>query len=342
MLARMPRRLALYLVLTVLGAVLLGLASHVALRPGFPPVSAARAAAVRALRFGMFICWSLSTFSGKEWTEGVTDLSLFAPTGFAPEEWARTAREAEMRYLLLLTKHHDGFCLWDTDTTLRKVTRTALSRDVLAAVRQAATAEGLRLALYFSEGDWTWPGKRDPARKRAQLRELLTRYGPIEFVWLDPAIGDGGLDHGETTRFIKALQPECMVGYANGPAGGDLRVGEYGRPAPLSDPSGAGIGHSQARRYRHYKVAEFAFPLFNHRSRRWFYTEPRWDDLARPAERIYEVYRKAEQTDNLFDLAVAPDRSGHLRRIDRERLQAVGRYIRGEVLPPAPASPTGR
>ena len=66
-----------------------------------------------------------------------------------------------MGYILFLTKHHDGFCLWDTKTTDRKVTKAPLGRDVLAELRKSCDKHGIKLALYFSEGDWTWPGAVD-------------------------------------------------------------------------------------------------------------------------------------------------------------------------------------
>jgi alpha-L-fucosidase len=71
-----------------------------------------------------------------------------------------------MGYILFLTKHHDGFCLWDTETTQRKVTRSPLGKDVLAAVRKSCDKYGLKLALYFSEGDWTWPDNKMTGRGR--------------------------------------------------------------------------------------------------------------------------------------------------------------------------------
>ena len=143
---------------------------------------------LQSLRWGMFICWSFSTFSGTEWTPGVQDASYFRATGCDTDQWARTAKEAGMGYILFLAKHHDGFCLWDTQTTDRKVTRSALGIDVLAKLRASCKRYGIKLALYFSEGDWTWPGAKDglgggtgqnPEMQREQLRELCTRYGPI-------------------------------------------------------------------------------------------------------------------------------------------------------------------
>jgi alpha-L-fucosidase len=109
---------------------------------------------LKKLRFGMFICWSFSTFSGKEWTPGVTDINLFAAKDCDTDQWVKTAKEAGMGYILFLTKHHDGFCLWDTKTTDRKVTKAPLGRDVLAELRKSCDKYGIKLALYFSEGEF--------------------------------------------------------------------------------------------------------------------------------------------------------------------------------------------
>ena len=73
-----------------------------------------RAEELKGLKWGMFVCWSFSTFSGKEWTPGIKDVAFFKATGCDTDQWARTAKEAGMGYILFLTKHHDGFCLWDT------------------------------------------------------------------------------------------------------------------------------------------------------------------------------------------------------------------------------------
>lgn len=161
------------------------------------------AAQLTDLKWGMYLCWSFCCFSGKQWTPNVKDVSLFSPSGCDTEQWARTAKEAGMGFICFLTKHHDGFCLWDTDTSERKVTRTKLGIDVLAELRKSCDRNGLKLALYYSESEWRWPGAREgeayynsinPEEKKAQLKELLTRYGPIAFLWLDNAVGDGGGD----------------------------------------------------------------------------------------------------------------------------------------------------
>lgn len=215
-----------------------------------------RAAQIRDLRFGMFICWSFSTFSGREWTPTQDkDASYFRATGCDTDQWAQVAREAGMRYILFLTKHHDGFCLWDTGTTDKKVTNSPLGMDVLAALRRSCDKYGVKLALYFSEGDWNWPGAvdgqggqgggHDPETKKAQLKELCTRYGPIEFFWMDHAVGDGGLSHVETVEWVHRFQPNCFVGFNHGQPAGRLCLRERGRPGPLGD-AGASQYNKQA------------------------------------------------------------------------------------------------
>ena len=91
-----------------------------------------RAREISDLKFGMFICWSFSTFYGEEWTPTINkDASYFKATGCDTDQWCKTAKDAGMHYILFLTKHHDGFCLWDTDTTDLKVTKSPLGIDVL-------------------------------------------------------------------------------------------------------------------------------------------------------------------------------------------------------------------
>ncbi len=321
-------------VLVIVAALLLAGALPCAQEPR--PEDRPRAEEFTDLRFGMFICWSFSTFANVEWTRGVTDLAWFNPTGCDVEQWCRTAKEAEMGYILLLSKHHDGFCLWDTDTTEWKVTNSPLGIDVVAEARRWCDHYGLGLAFYFSEGDWTWPGGADPEQKKAQLRELLTGYGPIEFFWMDHAQTDGGLSHEDTAAFCKSIQPRCLVGFNHGEPAGDLRLGEYGRPTPLGDASGAGYGAKAAAKYTGYVAAEFTYPILGEPKNRWFYTIPEWDDRCRSAEEIYATYLEAVKVRNVFSLDVGPDRAGKLRDIDVRTLQTVGRYIRGELTPPPP------
>ena len=74
--------------------------------------------------------------------------------------------------------------------------------------------------------------------KKAQLKELLTQYGPIEYIWFDHAQTDGGLNHAETVKWCKQFQPGCFIGFNHGPPAGDIRLGELGHPSPLADETG--------------------------------------------------------------------------------------------------------
>lgn len=319
-----------------------------------PTVSEARVKELQNLRWGMFICWSFSTFSGKEWTPGVTNISLFNPTGCDTDQWVRTAKEAGMGYILFLTKHHDGFCLWDTQTTDRKVTQSPLGRDVLADLKKSCDKHGIKLALYFSEGEWRQPGGLDdPATpapkkhnqggknaelKKAQLRELLTGYGPIEYIWFDHAIGTGGLSHAETLAFCKSLQPDCFIGFNHGDqTGADIRLGEMGRPGPLNDHAAAGP-HMKNAPSQSYRLAEFTYPILpkHQGGANWFYSLPKHDQLSHPAEKIYADYLGAVKYGNVFALDVGPDYAGKLRDIDVKTLRQVGEMIlNGQQTAPA-------
>jgi alpha-L-fucosidase len=324
------------------------LAAGMRLASGDDADLARRAEELKNLKWGMFICWSFSTFSGKEWTPGVKDVAFFRATGCDTDQWARTAKEAGMGYILFLAKHHDGFCLWDTKTTERKVTKAPLGRDVLAELRKSCEKHGIRLALYFSEGDWTWPGAKDgkggadgggsnPEMKKAQLKELLTEYGPVEYIWFDHAVGTGGLGHKETVEWCHRCQPGTLIGFNHGEPAGEVRLGELGRPSSLDDPSGAGYGHGDAKGYKGYRVAEFTYPILppHEGGAMWFYSLPKHDSLCLPASKLYKDYLGAVKHGNIFSIDVGPDYAGKIREIDVKTLRQVGEMIRNPSLVPS-------
>ena len=301
-----------------------------------------RAQQIKDMKFGMFICWSFSTFSGQEWTPTLDKgASYFKATGVDTDQWCKVAKDAGMNYILFLSKHHDGFCLWDTKTTDKKVTNGPLGVDVLAKLRKSCDKYGIKLALYFSEGDWNWPGAEDggymkggsnPGMKKAQLKELLTQYGPIEFFWMDNAVGDGGLSHQETVDFVHQFQPNAFVGFNTGETAGRLNLRERGRPGPIGDPKAVwGEGHLKDN-YDNFLVAEFTYPILpkHEGGADWFYSLPVHDTLCLPAEKIYHDYMGAKKYGNIFSLNIGPNYDGKIRDIDVVTLAQVGRYIRGE------------
>lgn len=176
-------------------------------------------------RFGMFIHWGLYALGARhEWlktNEQIADadyqpyFELFNPDLYNPREWARAAREAGMKYFVITTKHHEGFCLWDTQQTDYKITNTPFGRDALREMVDAFRAEGLRVGFYYSLIDWHHPHfpidhlhpmrnhpeaaalneQRDVSKyaayMREQVRELLTGYGPIDVLWFDFSYPNG-------------------------------------------------------------------------------------------------------------------------------------------------------
>ncbi len=300
-----------------------------------------RAEQIKEMKFGMFICWSFSTFYGSEWTPTLDkEATFFKATGCDTDQWCRVAKNAGMAYILFLSKHHDGFCLWDTNTTDKKVIRSQLEIDVLAKLRKSCDKYGIKLALYFSEGDWNWPGAVDgegrragvsthPEMKKAQLKELCTQYGPIEFFWMDHAVGDGGLSHRETVEWVHQFQPNCFIGFNTGETAGRLNLRERGRPGPIGDKSTVWHEGHLKNSYENFLVAEFTYPILpeHEGGADWFYSLPEHDNLCKPAEELYEDYLGAVKYGNIFSIDVGPDYEGRIRNIDVKTLQKVGGYI---------------
>ena len=227
-----------------------------------------RAQQIKDLRFGMFVCWSFSSVSGQEWTREPHGPEFFKVTGCDTDQWCETAKAAGMKYVLFLAKHHDGFCLWDTKTTDLKVTNSPLETDVVTKLRKSCNKYNMKLALYFSEGDWRHPRKTPKERKqaaeykKAQLKEMCTLYGPIEFFWMDhAACGDGGLSHVETVEWINELQPNCFVGFNHGQAAGRLCLRERGTAGSLGDPKASKYNKEAEGSYKDYQLAEFTYPI---------------------------------------------------------------------------------
>jgi alpha-L-fucosidase len=301
-----------------------------------------RAEQIKDMKWGMFICWSFSTFYGSEWTPTLDkDASYFKATGCDTDQWCKVAKDAGMGYILFLAKHHDGFCLWDTETTDKKVTNSKLGIDVIAKLRKSCDKYGIKLALYFSEGDWNWEGAADgkgywegesgknPEMKRAQLKELVTQYGPIEFFWMDHAAGTGGLSHKETTEFIHQFQPNCFVGYNHGEASGRLSLRERGKPGKVGDASATIYNKDAEANYKNYLAAEFTYPILpkHEGGADWFYSLPKHDNLCHPVEKLYNDYLGAVKYGNIFSIDIGPNYEGKIRDIDVKALRLVGKRI---------------
>jgi alpha-L-fucosidase len=194
----------------------------------------------RDARFGMFIHWGPVALKGTEigWSRGVevpveeydTLYREFNPTEFNAAEWVGLAKEAGMKYLVITSKHHDGFCIWDSEYTDYDITATPFARDVLRELAGECRRQGIRFATYHSIIDWHHPdyiprGKGDPRPAETanfdryvvylknQLREIITNYGPVGIMWFDGEwdptwTHERGLDLYE---YVRGLQPDIII-----------------------------------------------------------------------------------------------------------------------------------
>ncbi|MEV6272384.1 alpha-L-fucosidase [Kribbella sp. NPDC051936] len=209
----------------------------------------------RDWRFGLFVHWGLYSLPARhEWVknyERLTDedyqpyFDHFEPDLYDPTKWARAAREAGMRYAVLTTKHHEGFCLWDSEVSDYTVAHTAWGKDaedndLVKRFVEACRAEGLGVGFYHSLIDWHHPEfpidlvhpQRDDEEAiakaagrdvqvyadylHAQTRELLTSYGPIDIMWFDfsypgRTYPDGRYGHGKGRDDWRSEELMAMV-----------------------------------------------------------------------------------------------------------------------------------
>lgn len=206
------------------------------------------------IKYGMFIHWGLSSVLGDgEWVMNnrnikVQDyrrlLNVFNPVDFDAAKWVGAAKAAGMKYIVFITRHHDGFSNWNTQQSDWKITNTHYGKDVLKMLADECSKQGLKLGLYYSTLDWyrsdypyetgrTGQGtgrtqKSDYASylqfMKNQLTELLTNYGPIMSIWFDghwdQTNPEGHADrssridwkYNEIYSLIHKLQPQCMIG----------------------------------------------------------------------------------------------------------------------------------
>lgn len=178
----------------------------------------------------MFVHFGVNTFTNREWGEGTEDPRIFNPSALDPRRWARVAREAGFRSIVLTAKHHDGFCLWPSARTTHSVASSPWREghgDVVAELSRACRAEGLGLGLYLSPWDRHEPSYGDSTRYMdhyvAQLAELLTRYGKVVEVWFDGANGEGPngrkqvYDWARMHATVRRLAPQAVMFSDAGP-----------------------------------------------------------------------------------------------------------------------------
>ena len=189
-------------------------------------------------RFGMFVHWGLYSVLGRhEWVmenEGipVTDYEQlakrFQPKPNAARAWAKLAKQAGQRYMVMTSKHHEGFCNFDTKLTNYCAPKQGPGRDLVREYVEAARAEGLRFGFYYSLMDWHHPdgalcATNEDARKRfveythGLIRELMTNYGKVDVLWYDVSwpLDAGGWESERMNKMVFELQPDIIVNNRN-------------------------------------------------------------------------------------------------------------------------------
>jgi alpha-L-fucosidase len=243
----------------------------------------------REARFGMFIHWGLYAVPAGEWKGkeigGIGEWIMnnaqipvaeyeqlakqFNPVKFNADQWVQIAKNAGMKYIVITSKHHDGFCLWDSKVTDYDIMDAApFKRDILAELAEACKKQGIRFCFYHSIMDWHHPDAQGPhwptyntATKRnpnfaryvenymkPQLRELVTNYGPLGILWFD---GDWIPEWNEsfgtdTYYYVRALQPDIIINNRVGKGRQGMHGmteegyfgGDYGTPEQEIPPTG--------------------------------------------------------------------------------------------------------
>jgi alpha-L-fucosidase len=250
----------------------------------------ARMAWWRAARFGMFIHWGAyavpaGMYKGEriagigEWIMSSAHVPIpeyeqyvhrFNPTRFDPDEWVRVAKGAGMKYIIITSKHHDGFALFDSRVSSYDIVHaTPYKRDALRALAQATHRAGLKFGVYYSIMDWHHPDAQGPnypeynsrtftnsnfgryveSYMKPQLKELLTQYPEIEVLWFDGEwIADWTDERGrDLYNYVRAIRPGLLVnnrvghsrqGLSGLNAAGHVDLGDFGTPEQQVPPEG--------------------------------------------------------------------------------------------------------
>ena len=306
-------------------------------------------------RFGMFIHWGLYALPARgEWVkkgDRASDKDYqkyfdhFNPDLYNPKEWAAKAREAGMKYVALTTKHHEGFCLWDSKYTDCKATNTPYGKDLIKPFVDAFRAEGIRIGFYYSLIDWHHPDfphdetcpncPLDPEERKAanekrdikkyqrymkdQLTELLTQFGRIDELFLDfsyPGENGKGRDDWDSEnliRLIRKLQPGILINdradLNNTEWGWDFRTPEQHTPSEWPTVNGQRVPWETCQTF----------------SGSWGYhrDETTWKSVDQLVVMLIEVVGKGG---NLL-LNVGPTARGVFDYRANERLEGMGKWM---------------
>ena len=296
-------------------------------------------------KYGMFIHFGINTFHDMEWTDGSLPASSYNPTAVDAEQWIEVAKNAGMKYVILITKHHDGFCLWDSQYTDYDVSNAGNMTNVVEAVAKACKKFDIGLGLYYSL--WDRNKNADVSdttldsaynayiiHQLDELMDITEKHTNIVEFWFD-----GGWEKSndrwpiyELYQTIKSREPTCQVGI-------NWTIGLPGNPdhhlvLPQDQQEGYPIRYfpSDFRLGDPYLPGENDPKVFTHEgkeyympwestvcmSQRWFYNTT--DTVFKSVDELADLYRVATGQDNILILNCPPNRDGKIRQKDIELL----------------------
>ena len=281
------------------------------------------------LEIGVLIHFGPNTWMDREWGDGKADPAVFNPEQFDPAQWVRAVKAAGASYLVMVAKHHDGFCLFPSRETKYGVASSPWRGGKGDAVREVSVAcrqGGLKFGVYLSPWDRHEPTYANNAAYDThyahQVEELASRYGELTEFWLDGAGSEGHVY--DFTRYIRTLrtyQPNALIFADLGLLpGADIRwVGNESGVA--SEENWNVVDAYQILRWR---PAEADTPL---RDEHWFW-HPNAENRLKPVAKLMEIYHQTVGRGAQLVLGIAPDSRGLVPEVDVKRLEEFGAEVR--------------
>jgi alpha-L-fucosidase len=277
------------------------------------------------LEFGVILHFSTNTFLDREWGDGTANPATFNPTQFDPDQWMQAIKASGARYVVLVAKHHDGFCLWPTEQTDYSVKASPWKDgkgDVVGDVARSARKYGLKFGVYLSPWDRHDPRYQDPQAYDkyylSELEELASHYGDLVEFWLDGAGSAGHVyNFAKIIETLRTYQPNTIV-FA------DTGLFEYGDARWVGTESGR-VDYENwnvidRHGYLRWRPIEADTPL---RDLHWFW-HPHDEASLKSLESLTAVYEETVGRGAQLMLGVAPDNRGLLPDSDVARLQELG------------------
>jgi alpha-L-fucosidase len=280
------------------------------------------------LEFGVIIHFGPNTFMDREWGDGTASPQVFNPTQFDPEQWMRSIQAAGAKYVVLVAKHHDGFCLWPATQTDYSVKSSAWENgqgDVVRRVSDAARKAGLKFGVYLSPWDRHDPRYANSAEYdkyyAADLDELAQNYGDLVEFWLDGAGSAGHVyNFPQIIEELRTYQPNTLV-FA------DTGLFEYGDIRWVGNEDGNIPYENWNVIDRHgflrWRPVESDTPL---RKGHWFW-HPNDEASLKTVPELISIYEQTIGRGGQLMLGLAPDRRGLLPETDAQRLVEFGAAI---------------